>query len=131
MTTKVMLKRLREKYEDLYIAGIDPENEYVIHSNIFGAESLLVDPGQRLGLDPIKFMNEGLIQLEEVSNLLADFYLPNDVVLRNKLRNYLFKIPASDIFEFLAILQQKDPEIYGYLAAVEAPPDVTVYRGIL
>jgi len=130
MTTKVMLKRLKENFEDLYIAGIDPENEYVIHSRVFGAESLLVQPGQHLGLDPIKFMNEGLLQLEEVADLLADFYLPeNDVVLKNKLRRSLFEITAEDTKEFLAIIQQKNTEIYNYLAAMDAPPDAYVFDG--
>ena len=129
MTTKVMLKRLREKFEDLYIAGIDPENEYVIHSRIFGAEPLIVQPGQKLGLDPIRFMNEGLLQLEEVADLLADFYLPDNVVLRNRLRKDLFEISANNSKEFLAVLQQKDPEVYNYLAAMDAPPDTYVFSG--
>jgi hypothetical protein len=128
MTTKVMLKRLKEKI-NINIAGIDPENEYVIHADKFGAESFIVKPGQKLGLDPIVFMHDGLLQLEEASYLLADFYLPRKITLRNRLRKDLFETNAADVFEFLAILEQKDPEIYKYLSAIEAPPDNMVFRG--
>ena len=134
MTAKILLKRMKEKY-GIKIWGIDPENEYVKIAKMLGLKAVVVRKGQVLGLDPFKLSKteteEGkLIDVEDIAELLADFYLPDNIALRNRLRAYVSDYAdSSSIFEFLENIQN-DTELYNYLRAVEAPPDKYIYDGI-
>jgi len=134
MTAKILLKRMKEKY-GIKIWGIDPENEYVKIAKMLGLKAVVVRKGQVLGLDPFKLSKteteEGkLLDVEDIAELLADFYLPDNIALRNRLRAYVSDYAdSSSIFEFLENIQN-DTEIYNYLRAVEAPPDKYIYDGI-
>ena len=134
MTAKILLKRMKEKY-GIKIWGIDPENEYVKIAKMLGLKAVVVRKGQVLGLDPFKLSKteteEGkLLDVEDIAELLADFYLPDNIALRNRLRAYVSDYAdSSSIFEFLENMQN-DTEIYNYLRAVEAPPDKYIYDGI-
>jgi len=134
MTAKILLKRMKEKY-GIKIWGIDPENEYVKIAKMLGLKAVVVRKGQVLGLDPFKLSKteteEGkLIDVEDIAELLADFYLPDNITLRNRLRAYVSDYAdSSSIFEFLENIQN-DTELYNYLRAVEAPPDKYIYDGI-
>ena len=134
MTSKILLKRMKEKY-GIKIWGIDPENEYVKVANVLGLEPVVVKKGQPLGLDPFKLSRteteEGkLLDVEDIAELLADFYLPDNIALRNRLRAYVSDYADSEsIFEFLENIRD-DTELYNYLRTIEAPPDKYVFDGI-
>jgi hypothetical protein len=134
MTSKILLKRMKEKY-GIKIWGIDPENEYVKVSRVLGLEPVVVKKGQPLGLDPFKLSRteteEGkLLDVEDIAELLADFYLPDNIALRNRLRAYVSDYADSEsIFEFLENIRD-DTELYNYLRTIEAPPDKYVFDGI-
>ncbi|WP_088912501.1 VirB4 family type IV secretion system protein [Sulfolobus acidocaldarius] len=134
MTSKILLKRMKEKY-GIKIWGIDPENEYVKVAGILGLEPVIVRKGQPLGLDPFKLSRvsteEGrLLDVEDIAEILADFYLPDSVALRNRLRMYVSDYADSEtIFEFLENIRN-DNELYNYLRTIEAPPDKYVFDGI-
>jgi hypothetical protein len=136
MTAKILLKRMKEKY-GIKIWGIDPENEYVKIAKMLGLKAVVVRKGQVLGLDPFKLSKteteEGkLLDVEDIAELLADFYLPDNIALRNRLRMYVSDYAdSSSIFEFLENIKN-DTELYNYLRlrAVEAPPDKYIYDGI-
>ena len=134
MSAKILLRRMKEKY-GIKIWGIDPENEYVKVANILGLEPVIVTKGQPLGLDPFKLSRvsteEGrLLDVEDIAEILADFYLPDSVALRNRLRMYVSDYADSEtIFEFLENIRN-DNELYNYLRTIEAPPDKYVFDGI-
>ena len=133
MTAKILLKRMKEKY-GIKIWGIDPENEYVKVAEVLGLEPVVVRKGEMLGLDPFKLSKvsteEGkLLDVEDIAELLADFYLPDNIGLRNRLRSYVSDYADSySIFEFLENIKT-DTELYNYLKAIEAPPDKYVFDG--
>jgi hypothetical protein len=134
MTSKILLKRMKEKY-GIKIWGIDPENEYVKVANVIGLEPVIVRKGQMLGLDPFKLSRvsteEGkLLDVEDIAEILADFYLPDNIALRNRLRMYVSDYSDSEsVFEFLENIKD-DTELYNYLRTIEAPPDKYVFDGI-
>jgi type IV secretory pathway VirB4 component len=133
MTAKILLKRMKEKY-GIKIWGIDPENEYVKVADELGLEPIVVKKGQKLGLDPFKLSRmeteEGrLLEVEDIAELLADFYLPDNIALRNKLRRYVFDYADSEsVFEFLENIRD-DTELYENLEPIGAPPDKYVFEG--
>jgi len=107
--------------------GIDPENEYVKVAKVLGLEPVVVKKGQPLGLDPFKLSRmeteEGkLMDVEDVAEILEDFYLPPDnIVLSNKLRRYVFEYADSgSVFEFLEKIKG-DTELYKHLV-------ITIHR---
>jgi len=134
LTAKTLLKRMKEKY-GIKIWGIDPENEYVKVADVLGLEPVVVKKGQHLGLDPFKLSRmeteEGrLLDVEDVAEILADFYLPDNIALRNRLRMYVSDFSDSEsVFEFLENIRD-DTELYNYLRTIEAPPDKYVFDGI-
>jgi len=134
MTAKILLKRMKEKY-GIKIWGIDPENEYVKVADVLGLEPVIVRKGQMLGLDPFKLSKieteEGkLLDVEDIVELLADFYLPDNIALRNRVRMYVSDYAdSSSIFEFLENIKN-DTELYNYLRSIEAPPDKYVFDGV-
>ncbi|MFP3205323.1 MAG: ATP-binding protein [Metallosphaera yellowstonensis] len=134
MTAKILLKRMKEKY-GIKIWGIDPEDEYVKVANVLGLEPIVVKKGQPLGLDPFKLSRmeteEGkLMDVEDVAEILEDFYLPPDnIVLSNKLRRYVFDYADSgSVFEFLENIKG-DTELYKHLEMIGTPPDKYVFEG--
>ena len=134
MTAKILLKRMKEKY-GIKIWGIDPEDEYVKVAKVLGLEPVVVKKGQPLGLDPFKLSRmeteEGkLMDVEDVAEILEDFYLPPDnIVLSNKLRRYVFDYADSgSVFEFLEKIKG-DTELYKHLVMIDTPPDKYVFEG--
>jgi len=134
MTAKILLKRMKEKY-GIKIWGIDPEDEYVKVAKVLGLEPVVVKKGQPLGLDPFKLSRmeteEGkLMDVEDVAEILEDFYLPPDnIVLSNKLRRYVFDYADSgSVFEFLENIKG-DTELYKHLEMIGTPPDKYVFEG--
>nr|WP_011225106.1 DUF87 domain-containing protein [Sulfolobus islandicus]CAG38140.1 putative TrbE protein [Sulfolobus islandicus] len=131
MTTKVFLRRLRKKM-NIGINGIDPENEYIkdVVAKELGITPVLIKPGQKLGLDLMKFVREGFIDATDASELLADlYYVPQE--LRPRLRRLFVSSDADTIFQFVDELKEnKAEDLLKYLDAVESPPDNYVYDGI-
>ncbi|ACR42244.1 conserved hypothetical protein [Sulfolobus islandicus M.16.4] len=131
MTTKVFLRRLRKKM-NIGINGIDPENEYVkdVVAKELNITPVLIKPGQKLGLDLMKFVREGFIDATDAAELLADlYYVPQE--LRPRLRRLFVSSDADTIFQFIDELKEnKAEDLLKYLDAVESPPDSYVYDGI-
>ena len=136
MTAKIFLKRMKKQF-NIKIWGIDPENEYVKVSRVLGVKGVVVKRNMALGLDPFKLSRieteEGrLIDVEDIAELLADFYLPNDIALRNRLRALVDDYKDSEsVFEFVERAQRQDPEVGKYLDAINSPPDSYVFDGDL
>ncbi|PVU76720.1 hypothetical protein DDW12_09420 [Sulfolobus islandicus] len=131
MTTKVFLRRLRKKM-NIEINGIDPENEYVkdVVAKELNITPVLIKPGQKLGLDLMKFVREGFIDATDAAELIADlYYVPQE--LRPRLRRLFVSSDADTIFQFIDELKEnKAEDLLKYLDAVESPPDSYVYDGI-
>nr|WP_012386980.1 DUF87 domain-containing protein [Sulfolobus islandicus]ABE99654.1 putative TrbE protein [Sulfolobus islandicus] len=131
MTTKVFLRRLRKKMS-IGINGIDPENEYIkdVVAKELNISPVLIKPGQKLGLDLMKFVREGFIDATDAAELIADlYYVPQE--LRPRLRRLFVSSDADTIFQFIDELKEsKAEDLLKYLDAVESPPDSYVYDGI-
>ncbi|BAB66367.1 hypothetical protein STK_13120 [Sulfurisphaera tokodaii str. 7] len=134
MTAKIFLKRMKKQF-NIKIWGIDPENEYVKVSTALGVKGVVVKKNMTLGLDPFKLSRieteEGrLIDVEDIAELLADFYLPNDIALRNRLRALVDDYKDSEsVFEFVERVRKEDPEVGKYLDAINSPPDSYIFDG--
>jgi ABC-type dipeptide/oligopeptide/nickel transport system ATPase component len=130
MTTKVFLRRLRKKLS-IEINGIDPENEYVkdVVAKELNITPVLIKPGQKLGLDLMKFVREGFIDATDAAELIADlYYVPQE--LRPRLRRLFVSSDADTIFQFVDELKEsKADDLLKYLDAIESPPDSYVYDG--
>jgi hypothetical protein len=131
MTTKVFLRRLRKKMS-IEINGIDPENEYVkdVVAKELNVTPVIIKPGQKLGLDLVRFVREGFIDATDAAELLADlYYVPQE--LRPKLRRLFVTSDADTIFQFVDRLREaKADDLLKYLEAIESPPDSYVYDGL-
>ncbi|MEM4592363.1 MAG: DUF87 domain-containing protein [Sulfolobales archaeon] len=128
MTAKIYLKRLREINSNIVYIGIDPESEYTKVAHVIGAHAVEIGENQRLGLDPIKLMREGALELSQVSDILAEMYgVPEHIqgVLRREL--FLNADFVDNIVEFASSV--KDPELSRYLQGATVPPDSLVYEG--
>jgi ABC-type dipeptide/oligopeptide/nickel transport system ATPase component len=130
MTTKVFLRRLRKKLS-IEINGIDPENEYVkdVVAKELNITPVLIKPGQKLGLDLMKFVREGFIDATDAAELIADlYYVPQE--LRPRLRRLFVSSDADTIFQFVDELKEsKADDLLKYLDAIGSPPDSYVYDG--
>ncbi|PNV81172.1 MAG: conjugal transfer protein TrbE [Fervidicoccus sp.] len=128
MTAKVFLKRLREKDASIPIVGIDPESEYTEIASKFGAQAVEIKERESLGLDPLKLMREGAMEIGQVSDVLSEIYSIPDA-LQGVLRKELFMNGdySEDIVEFASSV--KDPTLSRYLQGIGAPPDSYVYQG--
>jgi ABC-type dipeptide/oligopeptide/nickel transport system ATPase component len=130
MTTKVFLRRLRKKLS-IEINGIDPENEYVkdVVAKELNVSPVIIKPGQKLGLDLMKFVREGFIDATDAAELIADlYYVPQE--LRPRLRRLFVSSDADTIFQFIDELKEsKADDLLKYLDAIESPPDSYVYDG--
>ncbi|QGA54567.1 DUF87 domain-containing protein [Sulfolobus sp. E5-1-F] len=130
ITTKVFLRRLRKRMS-IGINGIDPENEYVkdVVAKELGITPIIIRPGQKLGLDLMKFVREGLIDATDAAELLADlYYVPQE--LRPRLRRLFVSSDADTIFQFVDDLREsKTEDLLKYLDGIDAPPDSQIYDG--
>ncbi|MCI4436601.1 MAG: DUF87 domain-containing protein [Ignisphaera sp.] len=131
MTTKVFLRRLRKKLS-IEVNGIDPENEYVKDevAKELNITPVIIKPGQKLGLDLMKFVREGFIDATDAAELLAElYYVPQE--LRPRLRRLFVSSDADTIFQFVDSLRSaKAEDLLKYLDAIESPPDSYVYDGL-
>jgi len=129
MTLKILLKRMKEKYK-IKLWGIDPENEYVKLADILGFKAITVKRGTKLGLDPVLMTKVGVLNPEDVAELLSEFYLPDDITLRNRLRAAVFDVfeSSSDLFDLIERIKSVDDQIYKYLEAAKTPPDSYIFE---
>ncbi|MEM4481421.1 MAG: DUF87 domain-containing protein [Desulfurococcaceae archaeon] len=128
VTAKVYLKRLRELDRKIVYVGVDPESEYTRVARHFGAQAVEIGENQGLGLDPIKLMREGALEISQVSDVLAEIYgVPERLqgVLRKEL--FLSADFLDDVTEFASSV--KDSELARYLQGATVPPDLLVYEG--
>jgi len=128
MTAKLYLKRLRSSFPEILYVGIDPEGEYARVAGSIGARSVEIREGDPLGLDPLKLMRSGALELGQVADILGEVYgIPDHLagVLRKELfmRGELF----SDLAEFSSGI--RDRELSRYLQGAEVPPDSSIFRG--
>lgn len=130
MTVKIYLKRLRELDRGIVYFGVDPESEYTRASRVFDATSMEITEGEELGLDPVRLLKEGFLELGQVADVLSELYaIPPR--LQGVLRRELFvkSDRVIDLESFIEVLGDK--ELKGFLKGALAPPDIHVYRGRL
>jgi hypothetical protein len=128
MTAKVYLKRLRELDDKILYVGVDPESEYTRVAGLLGAQVVEIHENQRLGLDPIKLLRSGALELGQVADIVSEVYgVPEN--LHGVLRRELFMNSdfADSFVEFASSV--KDPELSKYLQGATVPPDSLVYEG--
>jgi len=128
MTAKVYLKRLREVDVKILYVGVDPESEYTRVAGLLGAQAVEIHENQRLGLDPIKLLRTGALELGQVADIISEVYgVPEN--LHGVLRRELFMNSdfADSFVEFASSV--KDPELSKYLQGATVPPDSLVYEG--
>ncbi|MEO3993825.1 MAG: DUF87 domain-containing protein [Desulfurococcaceae archaeon TW002] len=128
MSVKLYLKRLKERVEEVTYVGVDPESEYTRVARHIKAAPLEISENQELGLDPIKLLQSGYLDIGQVSDVLSEVYaIPKK--LQGILRKELFVKGdvVSDIEEFVATL--RDPVLRRLLEGAVAPPDIHVFRG--
>ncbi|WP_390532719.1 VirB4 family type IV secretion system protein [Sulfurisphaera ohwakuensis] len=136
MTAKIFLKRMK-KHLGIKVWGIDPENEYTKIQDVLGVQGIVVRKNTKLGLDLFRLSriqtDEGrLIDIEDIAEILSDFYLPQDIALRNRLRALVRdNRDADNIFEFVERIERQDPDVAKYLKAISAPPDSYIFDGDL
>lgn len=127
-TAKVYLKRLRELDDKILYVGVDPESEYTQVAGLLGAQAVEIYENQRLGLDPIKLLRSGVLELGQVADIVSEVYgVPMN--LHGVLRRELFMNSdfADSFVEFASSV--KDPELSKYLQGAMVPPDSLVYEG--
>jgi hypothetical protein len=108
MTAKVFVRRFRDLFPGSLVVGIDPENEYVDPKalRLLGGEPVIISDGTRLGLDPIKMIQKGFLDVSQASDILCDIYsVPRE--LSGSLRH----------------------ELARYLEGAVAPPDINLFEG--
>jgi type IV secretion system protein VirB4 len=128
MTAKVYLKRLREVDNKILYVGVDPESEYTRVAGLLGAQAVEIHENQRLGLDPIKLLRSGALELGQVADIVSEVYgVPEN--LHGVLRRELFMNSdfADSFVEFASSV--KDSELSKYLQGATVPPDSLVYEG--
>jgi hypothetical protein len=128
MTAKVYLKRLRELDDKILYVGVDSESEYTRVAGLLGAQAVEIYENQRLGLDPIKLLRSGALELGQVADIVSEVYgVPEN--LHRVLRRELFMNSdfADSFVEFASSV--KDPELSKYLQGATVPPDSLVYEG--
>ncbi|MEM2004466.1 MAG: DUF87 domain-containing protein [Zestosphaera sp.] len=128
MTAKVFLKRLRELCRDVPYVGIDPESEYTKVSRLLGAAPVEIGERGELGLDPIKMLQLGYLDVSQVADVLSEVYVvPEQLqgLLRRELSTKADRV--DDVEELVTSMQ--DPQLSRYLQGALAEPDVHVYRG--
>ncbi|MEM1687697.1 MAG: DUF87 domain-containing protein [Ignisphaera sp.] len=128
MTAKVYLKRLREIDKNVLYVGVDPESEYTKASRFFGAVPVEIEERKELGLDPIKMLQLGYLDVSQVADILSEIYvIPEQLqgMLRRELS--LKGDRVDDMEEFITSIQ--DHQLSRYLQGALAEPDVYVYRG--
>jgi hypothetical protein len=128
MTAKVYLKRLRELDDKILYVGVDPESEYTRVAGLLGAQAVEIHENQRLGLDPIKLLRSGALELGQIADIVSEVYgVPEN--LHGVLRRELFMNSdfADSFVEFASSV--KDPELSKYLQGATVPPDSLVYEG--
>jgi type IV secretion system protein VirB4 len=128
MTAKVYLKRLRELDKRILYVGVDPESEYTRVAGLIGAQAVEIYENQRLGLDPIRLLRSGALELGQVADIISEVYgVPEH--LQGVLRRELFmNADFVDTFTELAVTI-RDPELSKYLQGATVPPDSYVYEG--
>jgi len=128
MTAKVYLKRLRELDKRILYVGVDPESEYTRVAGLIGAQAIEIYENQRLGLDPIRLLRSGALELGQVADIVSEVYgVPEH--LQGVLRRELFmNADFVDTFAELAATV-RDPELSKYLQGATVPPDSYVYEG--
>ena len=128
MTAKVYLKRLRELDDKILYVGVDPESEYTRVAGLLGAQVVEIYKNQRLGLDPIKLLRSGALELGRVADIISEVYGVSEN-LHGVLRRELFMNSdfADSFVEFASSV--KDPELSKYLQGATVPPDSLVYEG--
>jgi len=128
MTAKVYLKRLRELDDKILYVGVDPESEYTRVAGLLGAQAVEIHENQRLGLDPIKLLRSGALELGQVADIISEVYGVSEN-LHGVLRRELFMNSdfADSFVEFASSV--KDPELSKYLQGATVPPDSLVYEG--
>lgn len=128
MTAKVFLKRLRELSRGIPYVGVDPESEYTRVSRLLGATPVEISEGQPLGLDPVKLLQLGYLEVGQVADVLSELYAVPER-LQGLLRKELFTKgdAVADVEELVSSI--RDAELRRYLEGVTAPPDAYVYRG--
>jgi hypothetical protein len=128
MTAKVYLKRLRELDKRILYVGVDPESEYTRVAGLIGAQTVEIYENQRLGLDPIRLLRSGALELGQVTDIVSEVYgVPER--LQGVLRRELFmNADFVDTFAELAATI-RDPELSKYLQGATVPPDSYVYKG--
>ena len=128
MTAKVYLKRLRELDKKMLYVGVDPESEYTRVAGLIGAQAVEIYENQRLGLDPIRLLRSGALELGQVADIVSEVYgVPEQ--LQGVLRRELFmNADFVDSFtEFATTI--RDPDLSRYMQGAVAPPDSYVYEG--
>jgi hypothetical protein len=128
MTAKVYLKRLRELDKRILYVGVDPESEYTRVAGLIGAQAVEIYENQRLGLDPIRLLRSGALELGQMADIVSEVYgVPER--LQGVLRRELFM--NADFVETFAELATtvRDPELSKYLQGATVPPDSYVYEG--
>jgi type IV secretion system protein VirB4 len=128
MTAKVYLKRLRELDKKILYVGVNPESEYTRVAGLIGAQAVEIYENQRLGLDPIRLLRSGALELGQVADVVSEVYgVPER--LQGVLRRELFmNADFVDTFAELAATV-RDPELSKYLQGATVPPDSYVYEG--
>ena len=132
MTAKVFVRRFRDLFPGSLVVGIDPENEYVDPKalRLLGGEPVIISDGTRLGLDPIKMIQRGFLDVSQASDILCDIYsVPRE--LSGSLRHELFmhSDDAGDMRGFVEMLEKRRPELAKYLEGAIAPPDINLFKG--
>lgn len=129
MAVKVFLKRLREMDKRITYVGVDPESEYTRIAGLLGASPVEIVEGQELGLDPVRLLSEGVLELGQVADLLADLYAVPPR-LHGALRRELF-VKAEVAGDIGGFVESLEGPLRRLLEGATAPPDVYVYTGRL
>ena len=130
LTAKMLVSGLRKK--GIRVLGLDPEDEYVRVADVLGTEAKRITREESLGLDPFKMMREGLLALDEVADILSEFYLVKNeefVPLSNQLRLAIADLKPQDVESFVKQLNIYSKKLYEYISPAIAEPDVRIFSG--
>ncbi len=130
MTAKVFMSRLHEVDDDTPIVGVDPESEYTSHGRRFGSDVIEVSEGSKLGLDPVKLVKAGLMEMGQAVDILSEIYaVPQE--LQGVLRGEFFALyeKVGDLAGLVEHMRHETLKLY--LEGALAPPDKYVYEGRL
>jgi len=118
VTSKLMLKRLMEKYPDSLVFVIDPQGEYEKIADYLKLDAIRVTEETNLGFDPFK-----LFSAHDAADVLGDITYATNIVKRE------FRAMSSKAHDIFSLYELVGEEAKKYLLDLVSEPTASILKG--